>query len=656
MSGTIGDCIELENMGRCCTYFTGSKAEGLDLPGSDEDYMLDINNFYHIKVTQSLEENNDTSHYSIFCMSTENVYPCFALLWHVPQTPMYSHLYQSSQNMDGLQYLSSDLVVRSAVSVTNNSGLIKIAKRQGPSAEVWLKSDDPTSDCGIDTVWSIHCPFWPNECLEWLHRPRHFGWPTSQNISIIDFGFHLVPVGHPRSATKLLEWRISFSWAERTLVWSFNHVQMQCYAVMKIILKEFIKVRCNPQNQVLCSYFIKTFLFWKYENTELNYWREDNLRECVKFLLSEFSKWIREGVLRHYFIPKFNLLSVKLTREAQTELQQLFDIIIQSDISVLRECRTLHNIWSEFLQVREKRNNENLIHEKKKLNLLRTDDCVMKHTQRLYLDRLLILGAKLPDASNAIKRVLHAVLPCNTPLQTLVLKQCLFEEHFSSLLHKGVHGNKGVYRLRKTAQNNMCSFDLSTCKLLCAGLLFKKGDFLSTLTIINQMLSNIPPFAMYELNSTDSEAKQIYVDVFLDSDVTMIQRGKRAWVFDLIVTQNMIDLIPLAIQIELIFRFGVYLVHLSPFTCAFYLQFLCYHRMQQYHNRDRALRQLIEVVNNIEQCGIQWISLNIAGHCLLLAGKRVQACGMFNRSYFITQQNPPLDKFNSALWYLQNCF
>ena len=81
-------------------------------------------------------------------------------------------------------------------------------------------------------------------------------WIYRQSSSLV---FNLVPVGHPHSDMQEMEWRISFSLAERALVWSFNHAQMQCYAIMKIILKEFIKVRCRPQNQVLCSYFIKTF-------------------------------------------------------------------------------------------------------------------------------------------------------------------------------------------------------------------------------------------------------------------------------------------------------------------------------------------------------------------------------------------------------------
>ena len=644
----IFDCIRSAYMDHLVhVYFTGSKAEGLKLPGSDEDYMYDVDNLYRIKVIQSLGDNNDTSHYSIFYMSTENVYPCFALLQHVAQTPMNSHVYRLSQNMNGLRYLSSDLVAQEAVSWAKDTSTIKTVKRQGPSAEIWLGSGNYSiSDCGIDTVFSIHCAFWPNECLEWLHRPRHFGWPTSQDISsIIDFGFHLVPVGHPQSATKLLQWRISFSVAERTLVWSFNHVQMQCYAVMKIILKEFIKVRCNPQNQVLCSYFIKTFLFWKYESTELEFWHEDKLRECIKFLLAEFSKCIQEGILMHYFIPRFNLLSIKLTREAQTELLQLFDIIMQSDISIMRECRTLRSIWSEFLRVRESRSYYyKTIRKSKELNLLRNDKLVMNNISHLHIHWKLI--PQRNSSSNVIVQV--SALSCKTPLQTLVLKRFLFQEHLTSLIGTCVQGNKDVYQLCRTAQNDKCSFDISTCKLLCASLLLKNGYFSSTLDIINQMLSNIPPFPMYEFNTIDSEVKQLYVDMFLDSDVTMAQRAKKAWMLDLHVTKDMTDVLPLAFQIELYFDADHLFV--SPFTCAYYLQFLCYHRMHQYDNRDRALQQLIEVANNKKQWGAQWISLNIVGHCLLLVGNRGQARDKFKKSYFISQQNPTAHKYNSAGW------
>ena len=558
------DCLQSADLD---IYFTGSKAEGLDLPGSDTDYMIDTNNILKIKVTQSLDENNETFPYSALFMSTENVPPGFALLQHLQKTQLHPFLYQASQNMYGRQYLSSDLFVQNCVSVFRNikSPMLQSVQRQGPSAEVWVSGEN-TSESGTDLVYSIHCPFWPNESSEWVHRLRHFSWPTSQDISTItDYGFHLVPVGHPHSPTKLIEWCISFSMAERTLVWSFNQVQMQCYAVMKIILKEFIKLRCNTQSQVLCSYFIKTFLFWKYETTELNFWHENNLRECIMYLLAEFSKCIREGVLRHYFIPTFNLLSVKLTRSAQTELLQLFDIVIQSDISILKECTTLRNVWSELFQWCENKND--IIGEKKRENPLRNDKCMITSNFLPLFNSIIIFFQG--SVSSIFSHVL--ALSCKTPLRTLVLKQCLLEMHLTLLTHTCVTGNKGVYRLCRTAQNDTYSFDISSCKLWCAILLLKRGEFLSALNIINQMLSSIPPCALHHKHFIGTDGKQLYIDMFLDSDYTVIQRARTAWMFDLCITEDMTDVVPLAIQIEIYFSSPLP-VELSPFTCAYYLQ------------------------------------------------------------------------------------
>ena len=93
------------------------------------------------------------------------------------------------------------------------------------------------------------------------------GPPQRDKEYIEQFGCHLVPVGHPLSARKSLEWRLSFSIAERTLVWSFNHTQLQCYAVMKLILKEYVKTKCTEKHKsVSLLLFYKNFsilAIWK---------------------------------------------------------------------------------------------------------------------------------------------------------------------------------------------------------------------------------------------------------------------------------------------------------------------------------------------------------------------------------------------------------
>ena len=341
----IWDCIRSIGT-NINTYFTGSRAEGLYLPGSDIDFMFDINDKDNMQVNQTEQDAPAATHRNVFVMSTENIRPCFVMLRSV--SPIRDrNLLNACQDMNNSLYISSYLYVHNDAAVFRELFPHLTISRQGPSNEVWSTYMD-RSQSGTDSVGSIHCSFWLDAASEWRTRSRRFAWPSPSDMkTIVDFGFHLVPIGHPHSDTDMMEWRISFSVAERTLVWSFNHVQMQCYAVMKLILKEFINPHCSTPCRVLCSYFIKTFLFWEYEETDPSYWCKENFRQCVLRLLSDFYECVRLRSLKHYFIPSFNLLSVKMTDEAQMELLRIFDIILRSDISILKECKTLSKVWDE---------------------------------------------------------------------------------------------------------------------------------------------------------------------------------------------------------------------------------------------------------------------------------------------------------------------
>ena len=159
-------------------HFTGSKAEGLDLPGSDEDFMYDINRGQKImKVIQSLDQNIGTSPCDVLCyMSTENVPLGFAILQKVDYTPMSQFPYKL-----GVGYLDGDGFLQQELLNERSSKVTQAAKRQGPSIEIWRYGED-LSKSGTDMVYSIHCAFWPNVATEWLQRPRYYQWPFSHNI------------------------------------------------------------------------------------------------------------------------------------------------------------------------------------------------------------------------------------------------------------------------------------------------------------------------------------------------------------------------------------------------------------------------------------------------------------------------------------------
>ena len=187
-------------------------------------------------------------------MSTENVCPAFTFLQHVFQTTLPPLFIQATKTWTvydiwvmTCSYSSNSLIDMQSINRARCFNDFVTMRRQGPSKETsFYGFSDREPDDHVDC---IRGGFWPSEASKLRDRPRHFGWPTQDDLlSITDFGFHLVAIGHPHSYTKDVEWWIPFSIAEQTLVWSFNHVQMQCYDLMKIILKQFINVTCSSEN------------------------------------------------------------------------------------------------------------------------------------------------------------------------------------------------------------------------------------------------------------------------------------------------------------------------------------------------------------------------------------------------------------------------
>ena len=367
-------------------YFTGSKAEGLDLPGSDHDFMIDINEVYDIEVSESLYNLDNSTRRNKLLIVTNNVTPAFAMLKCVSLQEQF--LLRSAVPMNNELYLSSQQFVSSPWRQPKKTETSRV---QGPSVEVWDEYAD-ISESGDDNVPSILCKFWPTSAAEWKDRPRHYGWPSQRDKEYIEqFGCHLVPVGHPLSARKSLEWRLSFSIAERTLVWSFNHTQLQCYAVMKLILKEYVKTKCAEKyKSVLCSYFIKTFLFWQFEKTDLSFWQITNLSGCIMSLLREFYVCIQTGVLRHYFVPRFNLLEIKLTQDAKTQLLKIFSNVIETGIAIIGQCQSLSGVYSYFIATTDKRHCEIRTTEIFERRVLNSDSITMDFAESymFYLIRI----------------------------------------------------------------------------------------------------------------------------------------------------------------------------------------------------------------------------------------------------------------------------
>ena len=252
----IHDCVRI--CGKVNTYYTGSRSEGLDLPGSDADFMYDMNDSYNMEVSQSEADLVQSTRERRFLMINDDIHPGFVFLKCVSHA-RDQHLLRSLLKMGNNAYLCHRYFFPDHPAISEEFVVLNdFYRRQGPSLEGWTEFEDRTKS-GTDHVPSVHCKFWPTSAAEWIDRTRLYGWPAEcDKKKIVSFGCHLVPVGYPSSLMKSIEWRVSFSVAERLLVWSFNHAQLQCYAVVKLILKEVYKNQLIRETQGR-----SLFLFYK---------------------------------------------------------------------------------------------------------------------------------------------------------------------------------------------------------------------------------------------------------------------------------------------------------------------------------------------------------------------------------------------------------
>jgi hypothetical protein len=138
-------------------------------------------------------------------------------------------------------------------------------------------------------------------------------------------GCHVVPIGHPYSPNCESEWRLSFSVVERTLVWSFNDTHRKCYVLLQTHCLQFIG---KSLPDVLCSYHMKTLMFWSIEESDTHEWCTENLLNNLLLCISRLRQWISEGNVPSYFIPGNNLVDYKLTPTIQCVIIRVLDDLI----------------------------------------------------------------------------------------------------------------------------------------------------------------------------------------------------------------------------------------------------------------------------------------------------------------------------------------
>lgn len=171
----------------------------------------------------------------------------------------------------------------------------------------------------FDYTESIFSRCWPPRASTFFSRCQL--WPNPKVLQdIVNKGCHLVPIGHKLGYHEEEEWMVSFSLAEKALVYSMNHSQFLLYGLMKLFLKEIINKGLDEEEKILCSYHIKTAIFWTLQQGSSLDCCQRNFLRCFWVCFKLVTKWVYEGVCPNFFIPENNMFLTKFHGSAQRKL------------------------------------------------------------------------------------------------------------------------------------------------------------------------------------------------------------------------------------------------------------------------------------------------------------------------------------------------
>ncbi|XP_062587876.1 uncharacterized protein LOC134249559 [Saccostrea cucullata] len=196
-------------------------------------------------------------------------------------------------------------------------------------------------DVEFDDALCFASDFWPPSALAWINRCQ--SWPSPHIVDdIVRNGCHFAAIGHKLGNHEENEWRILFSLAEQKLVYTMNHIQFLTYGLLKLILKEVIKERI--EESLLCSYHMKTAVFWALQQNSIPHWYPQNFLECFWVCFKLLLKWVYEGVCPNFFIPENNMFLTNIFGESQRKLFLELHGLYEKGIALLLHSQSIRSI------------------------------------------------------------------------------------------------------------------------------------------------------------------------------------------------------------------------------------------------------------------------------------------------------------------------
>src|SRR6218665_19722 len=238
------------------------------------------------------------------------------------------------------------------------------------------------SNVGITTdyVFSMLCPNWPLAAEEWPQRSRHSGWPNSATIGkVVREGCDVVAGTHRDMHEDSNQHRLSFSRAEVTLIQSWTRTQQIVYHLLRFFAKrEIIRKNCPKEEEVVCTYHLKTLMMWSCEEESTEWWETPSVIAICCQLLGKLCECVKHKRCSNYFIPEANLLGHDMHSEVLQQTIKALDYF--NDVTKMSQWFMARYILPVYQEICDE--DETMLTEEK-VEICRTSACDYNEKHKL---------------------------------------------------------------------------------------------------------------------------------------------------------------------------------------------------------------------------------------------------------------------------------
>lgn len=558
---------------------SGSLAEGLVLPGSDTDIMFIIED---VDVKKDASNIENPVQRATFVMEPDNDHPGFTRLRLIAGKDKESQFI----NSETFESITTNVYLSPKKFISNIHQHLPELSLHGPCL-----SDE---DQNWDFAFCIRIKYLPHNAMPWVSRYRQ-QWPPSSIIDMISKnGCLLVAVGPRALPESSLLWRVSFSLAEKQLVHSFNYTQLLCYCLLKLTLKHIVNKNDHAKD-LLCSYFLKTALFWVSEEVDIDTFQLSKLSICFSHCLNRLILWVNKCFCPNYFVPEHNMFQGKISPDNNTILTSILNSIKDGGMDGLLYTLFPHD---------NTKNESSLI----KLEFLfyriswahaMTDDA------SLYFKTLEVIESLLKSRSSKfiidVCKFRHASISRFAAQQLPPL----------STISETYNTRKLYHKLLQDGLNT----DAVSGWLLYASYYYVTGQFNVTLKLTDKVLEKCSPEMLLMGLGNYSEKNISNYRNHVHSTMTMCEKMRKAFICDVRYIKRS-SLIPAELQLEVKDED----IFIPPDVMSHCLRVLCYHHLGDISNRQKSLYDFLKDVR-LHRPGTYSNSITILGVCCEISGE-----------------------------------